>query len=364
MQGLWLLRPSSPRGSELQSGDTGPVVTGPVVYYRTSQRVRSGAEAVAAAEDISVFKQRIFCALTATTETNFGVRQEYRQWLDLFRHTLGNGSEADRAERSDRLTAVNSECAGHRPYWVLLTADVNAFIASQINRWLLLLEVLMSQVETGIEGLPPVPQERQIINGAMISMVMQTMRLAFGDSPPERLAGLWKKSFRTQIGGRGRRRPRTVIGLGYSGCIQEHETAWLPREGIDWTGPAFAPALLPRLALVQNEFLRTFPRAAVIRQRLGQEDRIAGLFRERLQADNSNLPFSLAEAGDLDVLELSAQLITMAYIREIFSALAARYWRKAPAEVSEIERAKFLKPLSACSRTSPCSASLPRTASH
>ena len=364
MQELWLLQSFSPWESELQSEDTESVITELVIYYCTSQCVQSEAEAVAAAEDISVFKQCIFCALTAITETNFRIRQKYWQWLDLFQHTLENGSEADRAERSDRLTAVNSECADHCLYWVLLTADVNAFIVSQINQWLLLLKVLMSQIKTGIEGLLPVPQKRQIINRAMISMMMQTMHLTFSDSLSECLTGLWKKSFQTQIENWDWRQSQTVIRLSYSDCIQKHKMVWLSWESIDWTGSAFISALLSQLTLVQNEFLCTFPRVTVIQQWLSQEDQIAGLFCERLQTDNSNLSFSLTEVGNLDMLKLSTQLIMMTYICKIFSALAAQYWRKTPAEVSEIERAKFLKSLSACSCILPCSAFLPHTVSH
>ena len=50
-------------------------------------------------------------------------------------------SEADRTSR-------------HMPYWVLATKEVNGFVAAELNRWLLCLEVLIERASVGHDGGP------------------------------------------------------------------------------------------------------------------------------------------------------------------------------------------------------------------
>lgn len=146
-------------------------------------------------------KDRVRVALSASRDTDFGVRQEYRIRWDLFEaldldptHFMvndpavsSNGDDSDsstpiKSPEGPKLTAVNlgihathsanpnrvdidvrrsdervrsvSEAGRrHRPYWVLPTREVNAYIAEDLNRWLFCLEVLMSRSQRGPPGL-------------------------------------------------------------------------------------------------------------------------------------------------------------------------------------------------------------------
>ena len=47
---------------------------------------------------------------------------------------------------------VASRAAGHMPYWVLPTNEVNTFAAAEINWWLFGLKVIIRRVSAGHNG--------------------------------------------------------------------------------------------------------------------------------------------------------------------------------------------------------------------
>ncbi|KAL8895783.1 MAG: hypothetical protein Q9192_003451 [Flavoplaca navasiana] len=203
-------------------------------------------------------KQRVAAALTATVETNFGVRCEYRINILLFQELrldslnyvcrvsedaglrastvnemdpLGTSREPWRDNPSNstqvnfqgstfehpatlppKFTSVNSGLeddissnedgrqitSPHINFFILKTRDVNRYIAADTNRWILCLEALMARVEQGIDGLAPDEQAEQMVNGYMVSTVIRTLRLTINGSDPKRSPELWKSVLRTK----------------------------------------------------------------------------------------------------------------------------------------------------------------------
>jgi len=109
--------------------------------------------------------------------------------LVLGKSTVSQLVCSEKWRRRNHLTsssaANNESSAGgvenhsHNRFWVLNTRDINAFIAAQLNRWLLCLEVLIGRVKAGEDGRPAASQEEQLINGVMVSAVVRMLRMCF-----------------------------------------------------------------------------------------------------------------------------------------------------------------------------------------
>ena len=68
-----------------------------------------------------------------------------------------------------------SRAAGHTPYWVLPTNEVNAFAAAEMNRWLFGLEVIIKRVSVGHDSRLAALQEEQLINSVMVSALVRVL---------------------------------------------------------------------------------------------------------------------------------------------------------------------------------------------
>jgi len=72
----------------------------------------------------------------------------------------------------------------HLAYFVLPTSVVNDYVKADVNRYLLLIEALMLQV-TSRPDSPAVSQGQQLVNGIMLSALLRTIRLAYGNTNPK-----------------------------------------------------------------------------------------------------------------------------------------------------------------------------------
>lgn len=160
-------------------------------------------------------------ALSATRKTSFNIRQKYRVNVTSFcTMDLSVTAVVESLARSDgeapgvpgkgpaqgaavgaplKATAVNSfrptapadpEAddggveGGHRPYYILTTKEVNAFVAADVNHWLLCLEALISRVDPGPEGLLPAEPAHQLVNEVLVSVITRTLHLLLSGNDP------------------------------------------------------------------------------------------------------------------------------------------------------------------------------------
>ena len=82
----------------------------------------------------------------------------------------------------------------HRPFWVLLTQEVNYFMSSAINRWIFAIEALASRSVARSVPLPPVGYQEQCLNGVMISALVRTLQMIFGGAVPQTKPELWRST--------------------------------------------------------------------------------------------------------------------------------------------------------------------------
>jgi hypothetical protein len=271
-------------------------------------------------------KNRLSGALVQSGNENYGVRQEYRINIGLFRRIEGmDVNEENEIEQQQ-----------HRPYWILPTREANAFAAADISRWLLLLEVLIGHVESGHDGRQAAMREQQLVNGVMVSAVIQALQLSAGTDPtmhpkiwkPQWYTREWKRVHRGEDGAENsdsngddddRLNRRRLIGLNFRGRIEESGMAWLPQDLILWNViPTFTEQALKRLALAENAFQKSFLKTRNIQRLLSREDTMLKLFRSYLR-----------EPEKLTAIKIGAQLSIRSYIQEVLALLAGR-WTDGP----------------------------------
>ncbi len=99
--------------------------------------------------------------------------------VNLFRRLAPTHTADDNGPEED-----NQEEDGHRPYYILITKEINTFMTVNTNRWLLCLEALILRINPGPEGLLPAEPAQQLIIGVLISAIMRTLRLLVGGGDP------------------------------------------------------------------------------------------------------------------------------------------------------------------------------------
>ena len=289
-------------------------------------------------EAYTTTKQRLSSALRDSKNENYGVRQEYRITMELLR-ALEEG-DVDAVELPTLSVADGQGAAGgvagHTPYWVLPTNEVNAFAAAEINRWLFGLEVIIGRVSAGHNGRPAASQEEQLINGVMVSALVRVLRMSIGTDPsshPSMWLGERQEREREELdasdedieGERSRRQ-----GLNLRACVKENGMAWFPVDLIHWNiTPTFTRQAIKRLALAANAFQKSFHKTLNIQRSLSNENAKFQLFREYLRTSK--------EIG----VKAGAQLSIQSYIQEVLALLADR-WTDWP-EDSETDLAKDRK---------------------
>ncbi|KAJ9653125.1 hypothetical protein H2201_009177 [Coniosporium apollinis] len=273
----------------------------------------------------SATKKRLSGALGQSSNEDYGVRQEYRINIGLFK----------RMEDVDVDEENNVEQQQHRPYWILSTREVNAFAAANISRWLLLLEVLIGRVDAGHDGRLAATREQQLVNGVMVSAVIQALQLITSTDPAicpkiwksQWYAREWKRVGRGEAGaddsdsngdGGNRSGRRRLIGLNFRGSIEESGMAWLPQDLVHWNvTPTFTEQALKRLALAENAFRKSFQKTWGIQKLLAREDTMLSLFRSYLRE------------SETDGVRVGAQLAVQSYIQGVVALLAGR-WTEGP----------------------------------
>lgn len=310
-------------------------------------------------------KIRIFEGLKATRSCSFGVRQEYRINFGLF--LIMNLNEDVIYDTWDKSATEPSRSASpsigklpcqlynncvltieiahsarfssgfatnasdidhsHRPYWILPTPEITAFAMAQTNRWLFLLEVLMSQVKQGSEGLMSIDHQNQIINGMTISVIMRTLRFSSESIEPKTHPELWLNGYPQRR--RGHRAPvhprRNMVGLNYSYSVTRYGAIWLPSQLFLWqSAPLFKSTLFKRLAFARNGLQDSFHKVSNITQIITHRDQFFQLFRQHAQRYRYLPDCSERRREQNRVGKLAGQLIVQQYIQEVFELLRSR----------------------------------------
>jgi hypothetical protein len=124
-------------------------------------------------------------------EPTFGVRQEYRILFRLFR-------QLDLTQDQTAQTPHNDPADDHhRPYWVLPASGVQSFITAAANRWLLGIEFLISRADpaaVAMGGLS-IGGEAQILNGAMLTALLRTLRAVLSGEDISRDLSLARREY-------------------------------------------------------------------------------------------------------------------------------------------------------------------------
>ena len=267
-------------------------------------------------------KSRVKAALKDTLETCFGVRQEYRINLHRLR-------------RLNIPATVPDLRTCHRPYNVFFTGAVNNYLAADVDRWLLCIEVLLAQTEQGPAGLDPCSAEQQMVNGVMVSAMIRTLQANLGAKRHLQERSLWSKNWMVK-----ERRPDQAdasdeengametmkLGLNYDRCHQRHGLALLPADLIEWQGlPTFSPHLIGRLGLAKNGFGRHLHQGQTLHHKVHADVGLIGSYKQRLVTSLTLPEDSEDENGRPTVFQLGAELVIQAYIQEIWAILKRRH---------------------------------------
>ena len=81
-----------------------------------------------------------------------------------------------------KLTAGNlySDQHFYMPYWILLTCQVNAFVAVELSRWLYCLKVIITTTNATMNGSVATPQDEQLVNGVMVLALVHMLCISSG----------------------------------------------------------------------------------------------------------------------------------------------------------------------------------------
>jgi hypothetical protein len=277
-------------------------------------------------EAYTTTKQRLSSTLRDSKNENYGVRQEYRITMELLRALEEGDIDAVELPASSAASSVADGqgaaggAAGHMPYWVLPTNEVNAFAAAEINRWLFGLEVIIGRVSAGHDGRPAASQEEQLINGVMVSALVRVLRMSTStdaSSHPSMWLGKRREREREESeamdsdveGERSRRQ-----GLNLRACVKENGMAWFPVDLIHWNiTPTFTQQAIKRLVLAANAFQKSFHKTRNIQRSLSHENTKFQLFREYLR--------TATKIG----IKMGAQVSVQSYIQEVLGLLADRW---------------------------------------
>jgi hypothetical protein len=313
----------------------------------------SGASVKKRAQLLAAFrraKKRFASTVETKTKQNIGVRQEYRLLYSVFL-LINEPSQAaldliDPADVSEpepepepELTAVNSDGMHHRPYWRLLTRDVNDFVAAEVSRWLFAAEVLICRADAGYEGRAAASEGQQLMNGVMLAALLRTIRISTSGNPIP-FPCIWNRRGKRK---KPRRRRRHRGGSGddeddsEEGHDQARDTdasfyrgldlrmsvntfgmAWFPEDLMQLErDPMFRLEVLPELDLARtNALQQSFTRTKGIQRKLSRANRILEQFRNHA-FDNRDEPDT--------VFRLATQLVVQLYIKEVFAVLAKRW---------------------------------------
>ena len=206
------------------------------------------------------------------------------------------------------------------------------FVIANLNRWLLLLEVLIGRVEALKDGLHPATETQQLLNASMVSTVLHTLRFAV-DTDPNRHWQIWRPKWRRK---RGRRSAEVgdpsveqdeeveeKLGLDFKTCFETHGTAYLPDHLVEWNNVPlnYKHDFIDKLgiAAVASGFGKKFKGIGTTRIELASDHLTLDMFREIAREDGRESLHSTDRS-----LQLGAQLCVRLYIKEVFDLLLER----------------------------------------
>ncbi|KAL8833057.1 MAG: hypothetical protein Q9176_008103 [Flavoplaca citrina] len=275
------------------------------------------------------------------TDVCYGVRDEYRVSLALFRaidfsqwpdmapvRPLRLPSDVSRNPSSspgptwpqDHVPPPAAEF--HRPYTLISTREIVAFISTFLNNQLLLFEALAAQPVL-VAGLTSASREEQRANGSMLYVAIDTIRLAMGGTEPAQHPSLMKNEWQT-------RRERSVTAPGEDN--RDVEPAHQKFKGV---------RDIARIRTGQDRFLALF------------QDRLRSWADDARAGPSSNRDARLRRCRNRSI-QLAAQLVLVDYNRHIIHKLAHRMADDAvdtelqwPEEVLNKEQSRQQKTLTA-----------------
>lgn len=344
-------------------------------------------------------KQRLSTALASAANSSFAARQEFRvsyRLLEYIASADGQGRRHPRSgsmdsestaisagsargggraagtklttvnldestrTRSTRATASLASEAGndrpgaHRPFWILPTKAVNAFMAAQMNRWLLILEVLICRTNHTLNGKPVLAEEQQLMNGAMASTVLRLLRYGSnGDAAGPGMQSILAQSWRSRVyKSRSSRNARPDVpevagddddsyveseedesgserpgqqgstlqhGVGISDCIERYGIAWLPRDKVLWNTeyPTFTAEAMRTLAVTKNGFQRSFSKTSNIQRKIQDEDTTFTALGHLLGGEDAE--------EQRRGFHIAAEMVVQDYVKSVIAILASRW---------------------------------------
>lgn len=332
------------------------------------------------AQLISIYKksaERLSNVIRDSYDIPFGVRQEYRVHIGVLRRLAEPAAPGNLRVQSpvdslaSRLTAVNLEgetpaptaraesgvalpLRPHKPYWILPTERVNEFVAAQTNRWLLLLEALISTTNPTMNKARPLARDIQLLNGGLVAAVLRILRYSFTGDPARMNAILLLKWKRRQYGQdpeesdssevafgnsddsdegdsvseasdperqRGQR-SRVGYGLGIQGYIRSSGVAWLPSRPFLWHTqvPRLTEPAALQLDIAQSRFQERFLRNRFIQKHLRDEELMFHRLRQLLVSDEPDHEARLQQG-----LAVASQMVVRSYIVEVIKILSSRW---------------------------------------
>lgn len=181
---------------------------------------------------VEASKERLTAALlTRKADTaSYSDRRESRLTLQLLRKIPADYMS------DDQLAAETNETS-HKPFFILPTADINAFRAADANRFILCLEKVIPTSTPGIADETPVVVQQR--NSLMSTAMARTLKLSLGGGNPYRQPSLWLGKRwverRTTRGKNSRNKAYARRqGLEYGESAESHGMIWLPDRMIEW----------------------------------------------------------------------------------------------------------------------------------
>ena len=247
----------------------------------------------------------------------------------------------------------------HHPFWILRTRDVIDFMTAQVNRWVLIVEIMTSRVQGGPRGILPASREEQILNGAMVTLGVHLVRFSFGAVVPTSRK-LWRDRYPSKKMKRGvLSEEETPIsmeqGLNIQHAFKRYGYVRLPPRYFLWHQLAFTPEAYKIQGLTRSGFGAHFRAGAELQTKVSSNDYLMRLIMAWLRAawdalehTNTTARDSALQAVFRGISELVIQRFIWALFHELCNRKAGPGYRSATQRIEDFrDFIKRLTPLEA-----------------
>ena len=213
-------------------------------WYETRKAGLSRPIHAALLRILATTKTRLDDAINKTKLTEFGVRQEFRISISLFREMSEmEGDEEDEEDEDDTC---------HPTHWRLPTDHVEKFIRSELNRWLLPLEHLV--VQSTAVGAEPIDLGQEYRRSASIVAILRVLRVGIFEGFSKGSNSLWRERFTYNKRGRGEDEDEEVrrYGLGIHDSLERYGSVWVRKRLFDGESLFFTPKILGNIVFNHN----------------------------------------------------------------------------------------------------------------